>query len=175
MICPLFCAINSGSIAAIESKITLNDTGKIAAQYAEKVLETDREMIERTIAFERNRRTIILGSCAFLPANELIPIIQEHFCKMAITLPSNHFLAAKKAISFHDLNGISILAHGGSGFWLEICKEHLSDAKLLVQDSIDTLSEIVDASSLPGKYSKIFNAICADNFKKIRNNDAAIH
>ena len=177
-----------------KSKITLNDTGKIAAQYAEKVLEADREMFEKTIAFERSRRTIILGSCAFLPTNELIPIIQEHFCKMAITaevasndklisglkkhlyhlvilhrlptdsdiycrefideqltitLPSNHFLAAKETISFHDLDGISILAHGGSGFWLEICKEHLSNTKLLVQDNMDTLSEIVDASSLP--------------------------
>lgn len=177
-----------------KSKITLNDTGKIAAQYAEKVLEADREMLEKTIAFERSRRTIILGSCAFLPANELIPIIQEHFCKMAITtevtsddqlisglkkhlyhlvilhrspadhdiycqefmdeqlavtLPSNHFLATKKAISFHDLDGISILAHGSSGFWLEICKEHLSNTKLLVQDNMDTLSEIVGASSLP--------------------------
>ena len=68
-----------------KSKITLNDTGKIAAQYAEKVLEADREMFEKTIAFERSRRTVILGSCAFLPTNELIPIIQEHFCKMAIT------------------------------------------------------------------------------------------
>ena len=30
-----------------KSKITLNDTGKIAAQYAEKVLEADREMFEK--------------------------------------------------------------------------------------------------------------------------------
>lgn len=34
-----------------KSKIILNETGKVAAQYAEKVLEADREMLERTIAF----------------------------------------------------------------------------------------------------------------------------
>ncbi|MGI6009957.1 MAG: LysR family transcriptional regulator [Ruminococcus sp.] len=196
------------------SKIVLNDTGKIAAEYARKVLEADREMMEKTLAFERSRCTIIFGSCASLPANKLIPIIQENFCQMAITsevsgddklieglkkrvyhlailhklpgdeeifyrkfmderlavtLPSNHPLAAKKSISFQDLQGISILAHGGSGFWLEICRKHLKETKLLVQESMGTLSELVDASTLP-----VFNSDKAMQLRDTTNGRVTI-
>lgn len=177
-----------------KSKIALNETGKIAAKYAKKVLEADREMFDKTIASERSQRTISFGSCASLPANELMTIIQEKFCgkaitfeiaaddkliaglerhtyhlavlhqlpdrsdlfckkyideRLAVTLPANHFLASRKSLSFQDLNGISILAHSGSGFWLEICKANLKETKLLIQDSMDTLHELVYASSLP--------------------------
>lgn len=60
-----------------KSKIALNETGKIAAKYAKKVLEADWEMFDKTIAFERSQRTISFGSCASLPANKLMTIIQE--------------------------------------------------------------------------------------------------
>lgn len=181
-----------------KSKIFLNDTGKTAVQYAEKVLEADLEMIERTIAFDRNMRTIVLGSCAALPINTLMPILQERFSgkvitteiasddklltglkrrtyqlvvlherpvdhnifcqryldeQLYVTFPPDHPLAARKSLSFADLEGISILAHGSSGFWLDICRENLKGTKLLVQDSIDTLSELLDSSSLPAFHS----------------------
>lgn len=42
-----------------------------------------------------------------------------------------------------------VLAHGGSGFWLDLCREHMRGTKLLVEDSIEMLDELVDASSLP--------------------------
>lgn len=177
-----------------KSKIVLNETGKVAVKYAERVLEADREMIERMIAFERSRRTIAFGACASLPANELMPFFQKYFKGMAITseitgddrliwglrnrtyqmavlherpeaedifcrpcmterlsvtLPADHPLASGETVSFRDLDGISILAHGGAGFWIELCKENLKGAKLLIQDSMDDLSELVDASSLP--------------------------
>lgn len=177
-----------------KSKIILNETGKVAAQYAEKVLEADREMLEKTIAFDRNIRTIIVGACAFLPIHSLLPILQEHFFERAITseiandsklisglknrvyqlailheqpndknifcqryidehlfvtVPSNHVFASRKTLSFADLEGMSILAHGSSGFWLDICRQNLKNAKLLVQDSMDDLHELVDSSTLP--------------------------
>lgn len=177
-----------------KSKITLNETGKVAAEYAQRALDANREMIERTIAFDRSRRTIVFGSCASLPINELMPIFQEHFSGMAITseiasndklisglknhvyqlavlhelpddddifcqryideqlyimLPSDHFLASKKAVSFADLNGMSILAHGNALFWINICKQNLKESKLLIQNNMDALSELVDASPLP--------------------------
>ena len=177
-----------------KSKIALNETGKIAAKYAEKVLEANQEMIEKTIAFERCQRMIAYGSCAFLPANELMPLLltlfqekavtseivseekliqglknhvyqlvilhqplQEHqiYChpmmeeQLAITLPENHPLASKKTLTFHDLDGLSILAHKGSGFWIERCEANLKESKLLIQDTMDSLSELVNASSLP--------------------------
>ena len=177
-----------------KSKILLNETGKIAVQYAEKVLEANREMVDRTIAFDRSMRTVVLGSCAALPINTLMPLLQEYFngkaitteitgdgnlitglkkriyqlviihelpvdnnifCQryldeqLYITLPLNHPLVSREALTFADLEGMSILAHGNSGFWLDICKQNLKRAKLLVQDSIDMLHELLDSSSLP--------------------------
>lgn len=58
-----------------KSKIILNETGKVAAQFAEKVLEADR-----------------------------------------------------KTLSFADLEDMSILAHGSSGFWLDVCRQNLKGA-----------------------------------------------
>lgn len=183
-----------------KSKIILNETGKVAAKYAESVLDANREMLERTISFDRSRRTIVFGSCASLPIYELMPVFQEHFSGMAITseisdndrlisglknhiyqlavvheqpndnnifcqryidehlyvtFPIGHAFASRKAISFADLEGMSILAHGSSGFWLDVCRQNLKGAKLLMQDSMDELHELVVSSSLPA-----FNSDC---------------
>lgn len=179
-----------------KSRIALNETGKTAVMYARRVLEADREMIERTVAFDRSRRTITLGSCASLPARTLLPELHERFRgmavtteittderllsglrnhiyqlvilherpkdsdqdifwksymdeRLAVTFPADHPLASRDSVTFRDLSGLSILAHGGSGFWIDICRKNLKDAKLLIQDSMEMLSEIVDASTLP--------------------------
>lgn len=79
----------------------------------------------------------------------------EFFCRsymeerLAVTFPADHPLASRKTITFRDLSGLSILAHGGYGFWVEIYRKNLPDTKLLIQESMEMLSEIVDASSLP--------------------------
>lgn len=66
-----------------------------------------------------------------------------------MSFPADHPPASRKEITFSDLSGLSILAHGGSGFWIDICRKNLTDTKLLIQDSMEMLSEIVDASTLP--------------------------
>lgn len=60
------------------SKISLNETGKLAADYAKRTLEANQEMIDRVIAFDRGLRTVSLGSCAPFPINALMPTLQEH-------------------------------------------------------------------------------------------------
>lgn len=64
-----------------KSKIALNETGKVAAKYGERVLEADREMVRQ-------------------------------------------ILASAESISARDLEGLHILAHGGAGFWLDICRQN---------------------------------------------------
>jgi DNA-binding transcriptional LysR family regulator len=59
------------------SKLTLNETGKVAAEYARRVLDANREMIDRVISFNRAQRTVFVGSCAPLPINEIMPVLQE--------------------------------------------------------------------------------------------------
>ena len=176
------------------SKIALNETGKVAAEYAKRVLEADKEMVERTIAFERGKRTIVVGSCASFPVQELLPVLQEHFAgivltteivddirlmegvqsglyqlailhapvgdknficqrywdeRLYVTVPLEHPLAAKKEISFQDLEGISILVSGNAGFWIDLCRQKLKEANLLIQHSAEVMTELVDASTLP--------------------------
>lgn len=181
-----------------KSKILLNETGKVAVAYARKVLEANVEMVERTVSFDRSMRTIVLGSCAALPINTLMPTLQECFPGKAITteilpddrlilglkkrthqlavlhecplesnifcqryfdeqlyimLPADHALASRETLTFADLEGMRILAHGSSGFWLDRCRENLKGTKLLIQDGIDMLRELLDSSSLPAFHS----------------------
>ena len=42
-------------------------------------------MIEKTVAFDRSRRTVVLGACAALPINLLLPVLQRTFPDMAVT------------------------------------------------------------------------------------------
>lgn len=152
-----------------KSKIALNETGKVAAKYGERVLEADREMVRQILAFERSRRTFVFGACATLPVNSLMPVFQEHFRGMVITSEiaddekliyglKNHIyqiavlhsqpkdralfsqkymeeslyvtflvdhpLASAESISARDLEGLHILAHGGAGFWPDICRQN---------------------------------------------------
>ena len=67
------------------SRISLNETGRLAADYAARVLRADREMIERVTAFDRSQRTISIGSCAPFPLQEIIPVLQDNMIGMAIT------------------------------------------------------------------------------------------
>jgi len=60
------------------SKLSLNETGKIAAEYAQKALDANQEMIDHVLAFDRSLRTISIGSCSPFPINELMPALQDY-------------------------------------------------------------------------------------------------
>lgn len=60
-------------------KISLNETGKIAYEYAKKTLEANRQMIESVQTFDRSLRTISIGTCTPFPINELLPLLEERF------------------------------------------------------------------------------------------------
>ena len=66
-------------------KISLNETGKIAYEYAKRILDTNRQMIEQVISFDRSLKTLSIGSCAPFPINELLPLLQERFIGKAFS------------------------------------------------------------------------------------------
>lgn len=72
--------------------------------------------------------------------------VDEQLC---IAVPEEHPLAGKNAISFQELEGISVLANGDAGFWLDICQQNMSGANLLIQNDTMAMKEVVDASSIP--------------------------
>ena len=58
------------------SKLSLNETGEVAAEYAEKVLSANQDFIDHVISFDRNLRTVSIGSSSPFPINELMPTLQ---------------------------------------------------------------------------------------------------
>lgn len=56
-----------------KNRILLNETGKLAAEYARRILESEKEMERHIRAFDRSRHTLTIGSCAPGPLMELLP------------------------------------------------------------------------------------------------------
>ena len=176
------------------SKISLTETGKVAAEYAVRALDANREMVERVLSFERAQRTVFIGSCAPLPINDIMPTLQERlpgktisaeiagddklitglknrvfqlailhldpgdkalYCQrlmeeqLYISVADDHPLAKKENVSFEDLKGLRILMDGNVGFWMDICRDKLARADLLIQNNFDAFNELVQASRLP--------------------------
>lgn len=67
-----------------KNRITLNENGKVTAQYAQKILEQERDMVERVRLLDRSRRTITLGSCAPVPIADLVPVLSRCYPGMTI-------------------------------------------------------------------------------------------
>ena len=60
-----------------KNKIEFNENGRMAAEYARQVMEKCQDMISRVQAFDRSRRTILLGSCAPAPLWEIPPVLSD--------------------------------------------------------------------------------------------------
>ena len=177
------------------SKLSLNETGKVAAEYAEKALQANQDLIDHVLAYDRSLRTVSIGSSSPFPINELMPALQEYLSEKTIltelvdtdellltglknrrydlvilhslpedktlyrqrymdeqiclTVDENHPFAQKKSISFAEMLGMRILVSGKIGFWMDICKKHLSEEDLLVQRGLEALGELIEASTLP--------------------------
>ena len=67
-----------------KNKITFNENGKLALEYARRILDTSIEMKERLQVFDRSHRTISIGSCAPAPMWKLAPEVSRLFIDIAI-------------------------------------------------------------------------------------------
>ena len=96
----------------------------------------------------KNRRydLIILHSLPNDKALYCQRYMDEQIC---LTVDEKHPFAKKKSISFAEMRGTRILVSGKIGFWMDICKRHLSASDLLVQTSPEALGELIEASTLP--------------------------
>lgn len=69
--------------------------------------------------------------------------------QLTLSVPSASPLAANRTLHFTDLSGQSILAHAGSGIWIDLCRQANPQINLLVQDNMTSLDQLVKASQLP--------------------------
>ena len=60
-------------------KISLNDGGMIAARYAVRILEEEKEMERELYRWDKSQRTVSIGSCAPLPLAGIMPALQAQF------------------------------------------------------------------------------------------------
>lgn len=68
-----------------KNRITLNATGKVAVDYAQKVLFSANDMIARVREYDRMTHTISIGSCAPAPLWDLVPYAGKIYEDMAIS------------------------------------------------------------------------------------------
>lgn len=176
------------------SRIALNETGRVAADQARGVLQANRDLVDRVVAFDRSLRTLAVGACAPFPLGEVLPTIQQCLPGMAVTsevasdarllagledhryqlvilheepanagvtslavmderlqisVPLGHPLADRASVYFSDIAAATILVNGNVGFWLDLCRKELPHAGLLVQEGIEQLEQVANASTLP--------------------------
>lgn len=68
-----------------KNKITFNQTGELAVEYAQKVIGQVDDMIFRLRSFDRSQRTIAIGSCAPGPLWDMIPMLSSLYPDMTIS------------------------------------------------------------------------------------------
>ena len=64
--------------------IIRTETGKVAAEYAEKALQANQDLIDHVLAYDRSLRTVSIGSSSPFPINELMPALQEYLSEKTI-------------------------------------------------------------------------------------------
>lgn len=68
-----------------KNRIVLNDTGKMAASHAVRLLEYEADLIAKIRAYDEARHTIKVGSCAPVPLRELVPRLMDRYAGRAIS------------------------------------------------------------------------------------------
>ena len=65
------------------------------------------------------------------------------------SLPKNHNFSKRKSLYLKELDGESILIYSKIGFWYELCKKEMPNAKFLMQHNRETFKELVKSSAFP--------------------------
>lgn len=68
-----------------KNRLEFNETGKLAARYAERVLNEDSYFEEKVKSFDRSLHTINIGYCAPVPQSVFTPLINSVFEGMTIS------------------------------------------------------------------------------------------
>ncbi|MBR5341949.1 MAG: LysR family transcriptional regulator [Erysipelotrichaceae bacterium] len=178
-----------------KNKITLNDTGKLAASLAERILDQENEMVQLVRNFDSSLHTISIGYSTPGPMMEVPSLINRLYPDMAVSsdmqdeetilkslrnkkynmiistkdikdidlisipydserlyislVPAHPAVAYKdQGLYFKDVNGETFLMSAKVGVWEEIVRKKMPDSKFLLQNDLDSLSEVVNSSSL---------------------------
>lgn len=116
-----------------KNRISVNENGKFFYPLAKKLLEDAEDAKAKMKAFDENRRSICISSCLPFP---LIPLFNEAVKK---AFPSRTI--QKKLCPSADLLPID-------GYWNELIKEKVKDARFLSQKNAGDYTDIMNSSFL---------------------------
>ena len=68
-----------------KNKLTFNENGQLAVEYAKKVTDQLQDMVDKVRAFDRSRRTIAVASCAPSPLWDIVPSLSVLYPEMTIS------------------------------------------------------------------------------------------
>ncbi len=117
------------------NRLVLNDYGRIAADAARRILDSQEEMVTRIRMLERSRRTILLGSCAPGPLFELPSLLSSLYPDRTISTEVRSEVALLKGLEqrvyqlvilVHKPDDPSLCAHpcGSEHLYFSLPKDH---------------------------------------------------
>lgn len=68
-----------------KNKFAFNENGRMAVEYTKQIVEQCQDMVLRVQAFDRSRRTILVGSCAPVPLWEMVPVLTSLYPERTIS------------------------------------------------------------------------------------------
>ena len=133
-----------------KNKIVLNDNGRLAVDFAQKLL-TDFDYYMESIKFQKG---LLNGDYHIVITSEQINLpdcISCCFCEEHLNLcvPYHHKLASRTdGITFEEMDGISMLLYDQIGSWGKV-REHLPNTRFIIQTDRSVFNDLIRESLLP--------------------------
>ena len=179
-----------------KNRITLNETGKMAASMARRILESEEDMITAVRNYDSSLHTVSAGYCTPGPMMELPLHLTQLYPKMKVSsemendeallkglrtgkygfvilshayededtvcipcgseslyfslIPAHPAVLFKdQGLTFSQMNGEIFVMAGDIGVWRDLTMKMLPDSRFVLQDSLEALSAVINASTLP--------------------------
>lgn len=153
-----------------KNKITINETGLLAAQLAEQILSQEENMLAQLKHFDKSRRIISFGSCAPIPISDIVPLLTEVYAHATIS----PILESDEKKLYHDLlqdrHQLIVLSHSLDDEQLYV-KEYYKEQLYLLVPKAHPLSryESLYFSDFDGQTILLYSEIGSWN-KVVRTN-----
>ncbi len=211
-----------------KNRITLNETGRMAAVMSRRILESEEDMIAAVRNYDSSLHTVSAGYCTPGPMMEMPLHLTQLFPKMKVSsemenedallkglrtgkygfvilshtyededtvcipcgseslffslIPAHPAVLFKdQGLSFSQMNGETFVMAGDIGIWRDLTMKMMPDSRFILQDSLEALSAVINASTLPAFASDLTIRLFRSNensgriFIKILDPEATMH
>ena len=211
-----------------KNRITLNETGRMAAVMSRRILESEEDMITAVRNYDSSLHTVSAGYCTPGPMMEMPLHLTQIYPKMKVSsemenedallkglrtgkygfvivphayededticipcgtetlyfslIPAHPAVLFKdQGLSFSQMNGETFVMAGDIGVWRDLTMKMMPDSQFVLQDSLEALSAVINASTLPAFASdltlRLFRSRVNSSrvFVKILDPEATLH